>query len=358
MDTRQHLLFVGGYAAAHEPGIQAFFFNAATGALTPGAAYAGIANPSFLAIHPRARCLYAVSETDAQRDGAPGAVWALQFTEAGGDLQPLNHQASGGDWPCHLRIDPTGRWLLVTNYASGSVATLPILAGGALGAPTDLVQHRGRGPHPERQDGPHTHSTIFTPDDRFLIVADLGIDQLVVYRFDSTAGRLLIHGDAPTRPGAGPRHMAFDPAGRWLYVANELDNTVARYDYDPAAGRLRVRQIAATVSAPASESTVADIHLAAAGQRLYVSNRGDDSLAVFDIGPDGGLSPVAVAPCGGHWPRNFAIAPGGRFLVVANHHSDEVVVLPVLDGAAALGPPVARAAIPGAACVQFIARRS
>jgi 6-phosphogluconolactonase len=353
MTISQRLLYVSGYAAADAPGIHAFTFDAPSASLTARWSFSGIVNPSFIVTHPNGRWLYAVSETSQQQDGASGAVWSLALPDAMGEPQVLSQQMSGGDWPCHLALDATGRWLLVSNYASGIVGVLPILENGALGEMSDLVQHHGSGPNAERQEGPHAHSTIFAPDNRFVLVADLGIDQLVVYAFDSASGQLRRHGQAHSRPGSGPRHMAFDSTGRRLYVAHELDNTVVAYDYAAEHGELTMRQRLETLPPGAPENTVADIHLSPQGDRLYISNRGHDSIAVFPIASDGSLERIAIEPCGGHWPRNFAVAPGGEFLLVANQYSNEITVLPVLEKEAALGEPRTRVVVPGASCVQF-----
>jgi 6-phosphogluconolactonase len=353
MITLQHVLYVGSYAPADQPGIQVCTFDDATGDLTVRGSFVGVVNPSFVIVHPNRRWLYAVSET-SQQDGAPGAVWALRITREEWSMKSINHQMSGGDLPCHLEIDSTGRWLLVSNYGSGTVSVLPILSDGALGEMTDLIQHHGSGPNSERQEGPHAHSATFTPDQRFAIVADLGIDALQVYAFDSAAGRLLAPTRVSTRPGAGPRFKVFHPNGQYVYVAHELDNTVVVYDYDAANGRLRERQIVETLPPSVPESTVADILISPSGDRLYVSNRGHDSISIFEIEEDGRLARLAIRPCGGRCPRNFAFTPSGRFLLVANQESDEVVVLPVLDGEEALGAPVARTTVPGASCVHFV----
>ncbi|HMA36881.1 MAG TPA: lactonase family protein [Chloroflexia bacterium] len=351
--TPPQLLYAGSYAAADQPGIYAFTFDAATGRLAGQGSWAGIAHPSFLAIHPHRPWLFAVSETSTAEDGVAGAVWALRRRPGPAILEPINHQASGGDSPCHLAVDATGRWLLVANYGTGSVGLLPIAADGALGPAADLVQHHGRGPHPVRQAGPHAHSATFAPDGRFVLVADLGLDAVLVYALDPVAGRLQPQTQVPTRPGAGPRHLAFHPGGRHVYVANELDNTLAVYAYDAARGALQEQQVVATLPPAATASTVADIHLSAAGNRVYVSNRGHDSIAVFDVAANGQLERGSFLPCGGRWPRNFAIAPGGQFLLVANQHSDALAVLPLGDSGSTLGAPRARAVIPGVACVQF-----
>ncbi len=351
MTSSQPLVYVGSYAAAQEPGIYAFRFDGLSGKLTAAWSFAGITNPSFLALHPNGHWLYAVSEMSQHQEGKSGKVWALRLSGEGGAPQALNHLESGGDWPCHLVIDATGRWLLVSNYGSGTVGVLPILERGELGTIADLARHCGSGPNPERQEGPHAHSTILTPDNRFAIVADLGIDRLVVYAFDAASGHLSPHEQVAARPGSGPRHMVFHPSGQHLYVAHELDNTVVVYDYHAESGRLVERQAIETLLPGAPESLVADIHLTPAGDRLFVSNRGDDSVTSFAITPDGRLERLAVSACGGSWPRNFALAPDNRFMLIANQHSNEITVL---DGTETPAAPCSRAAVPGAAFVQFV----
>jgi 6-phosphogluconolactonase len=354
MIPSQHMLYVGGYAPADRAGIHGSIFDDATGELAVRGSFAGIVNPSFLSVHPNGRWLYAVSETSQQKEGTPGAVWALRCTDESCSIEPINHQLSGGDWPCHLEINATGQWLLVSNYGSGSVGVLPILPDGALGEMTDLIQHYGSGPNSERQEGPHAHSATFSPDQRFVMVADLGIDTLVAYAFDSSAGRLRELTHTNSRSGGGPRFKVFHPSGRHLYVNNELDNTVAVYEYDIESSMLRELQIIDTLLATMYDSAIAGIQISPAGDRLYVSNRGHDSISIFEIGDNGLLTRLAIRPCVGRCPRYIAISPGGRFLLVANQESDEVVVLPVLDGVERLGAPVSCINALGPSCVQFV----
>jgi 6-phosphogluconolactonase len=354
MITSHIVLYVGGYAPADQPSIHACTFDDATGELSVRDSFAGIVNPSYLLVHPNGRWLYAVSETSQQKEGMPGSVWALRCTREPWSMEQINHQMSGGDWPCHLEINATGQWLLVSNYGSGSVSVLPILPDGALGEMTDLIQHHGSGPNAERQEGPHVHSATFTPDQRFVLVADLGIDALLIYAFDAAAGRLHAQTQISSRPGAGPRFKAFHPGGQHLYLNHELDNTVVVYDYDAASGRLHEQQVVETLPPGAPSSLIAGIQISPSGDRLYVSNRGHDSISIFEIEGDGRLRPLAIRPCGGRYPRHIAITPSGRFLLVANQKSDEVVVLPVLDGVEALGEPVARISASGASCVHFL----
>jgi 6-phosphogluconolactonase len=352
------LMFTSGYAAADQPGIHAFLFDEISGALTPHGSFTGIANPSFLVVHPNGRWLYAVSEAAKDSDGRFGEVWSFRFEREPFAIEAMNHQTSNGDWPCHLRIDATGKWIIAANYGTGSAAVYPLLDDGSLGEMTDFVQHSGKGPNEKRQEGPHAHSSTFTPDNRFVIIADLGIDQLVIYSFDTATGKLGLHSAAKSQPGAGPRHTIFHPNGKWFYAANELGSTVSAYEYDAANGTLAEKQTISTLPAdePANgpENIVADIHISDSGKRLYVSNRGHNSIAVFDINDDGSLKLVSITSCGGNWPRNFALAPNGKFLLVANQYSNEICVLPVLEGQAALGTPDLREPVTGASCIQFV----
>jgi len=222
---------------------------------------------------------------------------------------------------------------------------------------TDLVQHQGGGSNLERQEGPHVHSASFTPDQRFVVVADLGMDSLMLYAFDASAGRLRLHAQIKTRAGAGPRFKAFHPGNKHLYVNHELDNTVVVYSYEAKSRKLREQQIIGTLPPGAPPSAIAGIQISPDGTRLYVSNRGHDSISVFEIKEDGLLARLALKPCGGKCPRNIAISPSGRFLLVANQESNEVTVLPVLDDSEVLGAPVARINALGAACIAFVKDR-
>ena len=358
----QSFLFASGYGAADQPGIHAFSFDGTSGTLTPHGSFRGILNPSYVVVHPNRQWLYAASETAKEGDGQFGQVWSFRFTREPFALESMNHQTTDGDWPCHLRIDATGKWIIAANYGTGNAAVYPILDDGSLGAMTDFVQHSGTGPNAARQEGPHAHSSTFTPDNRFVIIADLGIDQLVIYSFDAATGKFGRHSVAKSQPGAGPRHTIFHPNGKWFYAANELGCTVSVYEYDAVQGTLEEKQNISTLPSDAQvnalpngpETIVADIHISDSGKRLYVSNRGHNSIAVYDIQDDGSLSLVSIPSCGGDWPRNFALAPGGGFMLVANQYSNEVCVLPVLEGKEALGAPTARVSLQGASCIQFV----
>src|ERR1041385_962960 len=353
MTTNQSLVLASGYSTADQPGIQAFLFDESTGKLTTSGSYIGINVPSFLIIHPNKRWVYAVSETGLSSHNISGEVWAFQMEQEPFLLKPINRQTSRGDWPCHLQLDETGKWLVTTNYGTGNTAIYPIQWDGSLGEMTDEVQHEGHGSHADRQESAHAHSSIFTPDNRFVIVADLGMDELVIYQFDSSTGKLLPHSSVHTRPGAGPRHLVFHPNGKWFYVANELASSVTFYEYGDANDMMIEKQTLSTIPSDAPENIVADIHISSDGKRLYVSNRGHNSIAAFDIGVDGSLSPVSISSCGGSWPRHFAISPTGQFILVANQYSNEICVLPIRKGKEALGSLITRVSLTGASCIQF-----
>jgi 6-phosphogluconolactonase len=352
--SNRSFFFVSGYASVEQPGILSFSFNESTGEIRQVASYTGVNTPSFVIAHPNGKWLYAVSETGIDSHGVSGSVWSFRFISEPFSIQPINQQTSSGDWPCHLQLDATGSWLIATNYGTGNAALYPLQADGSLSEITDFVQHQGRGLNAARQEGPHAHSSIFTPDNRLAIIADLGIDQLVIYQFDQANGKLRPHSSVNTTPGAGPRHLVFHPNGKWLYTSNELNSTVSLYEYDSANDTFVDKQNIPTIPSDSPENIVADIHIADSGQRLYVSNRGHNSIAVYDIRPDGILTLVNILTCGGNWPRNFALSRSGQFLLVANQYSNEVCVLPIREGVEALGAPVARVAVTGASCVQFI----
>jgi 6-phosphogluconolactonase len=347
------LVFASGYAKADQAGIHAFVFDETNGTLAPHGSFAGITNPSFIVIHPNQRWLYAVSETDMNSAGKFGEVWAFRVERDPFTIEAINHQTTRGDWPCHLRIDATGKWIIATNYGTGNAAIYPIQADGLLGEMTDFVQHHGSGPNAARQEGPHAHSSIFTPDNRFAIIADLGIDQLVFYELDTNQGKLVPHGIVNSQQGAGPRHLVFHPNGKWLYASNELASTVTFFEYDDANGTLIEREFLSTIPSDSPENIVADIHISPTGKRLYVSNRGHNSIAAFDVNADGTLTLLSISTCGGNWPRNFALSPNEQFMLVANQYSNEICVLPILDGKEALGAPVSRVTVTGASCIQF-----
>lgn len=313
---------------------------------------AAVRDPSFLALAPGAGFLYAVNELP---DG-PGEVSA--FAMEGTALRELGRRGSRGSAPCHLAVDRSGRFVLVANYGSGTVAVLPIRPDGALDEAVAVVQHRGSGADPERQEGPHAHSVTLDPANRHAVVADLGTDRLMVYRFDAERGSLAPAEEPEVMlpPGAGPRHFAFHPGGRLAFVVNELDNTVAALGYDPERGSFQSLHGASTLPAGFhGHNQAADLHLSGDGRFLYASNRGHDSIAVWEVGADAGdLRRVQHEPSGGAWPRQFALSPDEQWLLVANERSDAVAVLRRDPGTGRLASTGQALRLPRPVCVRFI----
>jgi 6-phosphogluconolactonase len=355
------LVLVGTYTAqGATQGIYFFRQDRETGELRPAGSAAVGANPSFLAIHPSRRFVYAVNEISSS-DGRPtGGVAALALDAAAPALTVLGRRASGGAGPAYVSVDRTGRWALVANYGAGTAAALPIAADGALGDATAVVRHEGRGPRADRQEGPHAHCILADPSNRYVLVTDLGIDRVMVYRLDDRAGTLT---PAPTpfaavRPGAGPRHLAFHPTLPVLYVINELDLTVGAYRWDAQAGTLAELATVPAVSgvSPGGSTTGADVHLSPSGRFLYATVRGPNLLGVLAVDERAGtLTPVQQLPTGGDWPRNFGLDPRGRFLYAANQRSNDIVAFRVDEGTGRLTPTGHRVQLPSPVCVRFLA---
>lgn len=355
-----NLVYVGAYTAprGRAEGIYTYRLASADGALEPVAVLTGVASPSFLTMDAQKRHLYAVNEL-GMVDGKPaGGASALAIDAKTGTLTLLNQQPTHGTSPCHLILDPSGRWLLVANYSSGNVTVFPVLANGHLGAASHVVQHQGSGPNKRRQEGPHAHSVNLDPTGKLFLVADLGLDKVMAYKLDATTGKLVAHDPpwAATPPGAGPRHMAFHPNGRFLYVANEIDSTVSLFTYDAARGALQLQQTLATLPAGfTGDSTCADIHLTPSGGFVYVSNRGHDSLAIFAIDARSGrMTAAGHASTGGATPRNFAIAAGGDLLLAANQNGDNIVAFHIDAKSGALTPTGAVTKVPSPVCILIV----
>ncbi len=360
--TNGDLLYVGTYTAGtRSEGIYLVHMDRRSGQLQRVGSVDAGPNPSFLAIHPNGRVLYAVNELEKYEGRATGAVSAFAIARETGVLTRLNEQPSEGGAPCYVSVDRSGRVALVANYAGGSVALLPIEANGALAPATPVVQHTGTGPNAERQEAPHAHCILPDPSNRFALAADLGADRVFVYRLDLD-GRSLSKvdgGDAVMRPGAGPRHIAFHPTLPLVFVANELDSTVATLRFDSARGALSLLDTRSTVP-PGWTGTnyPADVHVASSGRTLYVSNRGHNSIAVFSVAEStDALALDQMVDTEGDWPRNFSLDPSGRLLLVANQRSDSVVVFGRDPDTGRLTPTRQRIGIPSPVCLRFLSPR-
>lgn len=327
---RNCLVFVGTYTGPKSRGIHAYRFDAGTGQVTPLGLAAATVNPTFLALHPTGRFLYAVNEVGEFQGRPGGSVTAFAIDRTTGKLALLNAAPTRGGGPCHLIVDRGGRNVLVANYGGGSVAVLPIGPDGRVAEPSAFVQHTGSSVHPQRQKEPHAHGVTLSPDERFLFVPDLGLDRLMAYRFDAAKGSLTPADPAfvALKPGAGPRHFGFHPNGRFAYAINELDSTVTAFAFEAGSGALKNLGSVSTLPddfAERERSTTAELAVHPNGRFLFGSNRGHDSIAVFAIASDGRLRRTAIVPTQGRTPRHFAIDPTGRWLWVANQESDNIV---------------------------------
>lgn len=349
-------LYVGTYSkGAAAGGIYRFDFDATTGRLAPKGATNDLDNPTFLALHPDGRSLYAANEI-GNFEGKPAGAASAYRIEPDGALTRLNRQASAGRGPCYVSVEPTGRALLIANYGSGSVACLPIGADGSLAEASTFVQHEGSGPNPGRQEGPHAHFIQPDPSGRFALACDLGTDEVRIYRLDAAAGRLEFHAAAKLHPGAGPRHLAFHPSGRFAYVANELDSTVTAFTWSAETGELTPFEKSSTLPPDFKETNYpAHILVHPSGRTLYLSNRGHDSIAIFNIAADGRLEARGHASTGGATPRHFALDPEGRYLLAENQESGSIVVFRVArDGG--LEPTGMQVDVPKPVCIVMRAR--
>src|ERR1700730_1397415 len=328
-----YLVYVGTYTGPSSKGIYAYGFDAATGQATSLGLAAEGGNPSFLAIDPRRRFLYAANDISNYQGQKSGGVSAFAIDAKSGKLTFLNEISSRGAGPCYVSLDKTGRYVLVANYDTGSLAVFPLLKDGRLGEASSVVQHSGHGADPKRQEGPHPHEIELSRDNRFGIVSDLGLDELLVYRFNAAKGTLAASNPpfAKVDPGAGPRHFAFHPSGKFLYVINEMASTVTGFSYNAGNGRLH--QLATVSTLPSGfkgNNDTAEVEVRPDGKFLYGSNRGHDSITVFAIDPATGVHRfVESISSGGKKPRNFEIDPSGAYLLAANQVSNNVVVFQI-----------------------------
>ena len=358
--ANQMFVYIGTYAAENEDGIHICRLDLATGQLARIGAVAGGKNPSFQALHPNGRFLYSASESSGYEGQPAGSIHAFAVDPATGQLTFLNSRSSLGQDPCHVSVDHVAGHVLAANYTGGSVVVLPIRKDGGLEVASAFVQHKGSSVHP-RQASPHAHCVNVDPADRYVVAADLGTDQVVIYRYDRQGGLITPNPQMPAarvKPGAGPRHFAFHPQGKFGYVINELNSTVTAFTYDGQHGELKAIQDISTLPADfRGENTTAEIVVSPDGKFLYGSNRGHDSIAVFSIDEQTGkLTVVSHHSTLGKEPRNFAIDPTGTYLVAANQSSGNVVVFRIDRASGKLAPTGHQIDIPKPVCVTFLAQ--
>jgi 6-phosphogluconolactonase len=354
-------IFIGTYTnRGKSQGIYRLEIDNETGRVSEPTLAAESPDPSFLAVHPTRRFLFAVNEVETFGGKRTGSLTAFTLDAKSGVLGSINKQPSQGAAPCHLSIDHTGKALLVANYSGGNVAALPIGDDGRLGPATAFVQHEGSSADKSRQSEPHAHSINLDAGNRFAVAADLGLDKLLVYKFDPLKPAL-VPNDPPfakVAPGSGPRHFAFHPDGKHAYVINELKSSVTAFDYDAERGVLsEIQTIGTLPDGFTGASSTAEVQVHPSGKFLYGSNRGHDSIAVFAIEPGTGrLKALEQVPTGGKNPRNFGIDATGKFLLAANQDSDTIKVFKIDGETGRLTPTGQIVAVPIPVCVKFVSK--
>lgn len=351
--AQKYYLFAGTYTDGDSKGIYVYQFNAATGEAVP-VSTASTENPSYLALAPGGQYLYAVNETHGAK---PGGVSAFAFDKATGQLKFLDKQESGGDDPCYVSVDAKRKWVMVANYSGGNLSALPVRDDGSVGALTQSIQHSGKGANPQRQGKPHVHSVVFSPDEHFLLAADLGMDKLSVYNFNANAiTQPLEPSDSGVniQPGSGPRHISFYPGKPYVYLMNELAGAVDVFRY--TNGKLTpFQRISSLPEGYSGAMGSADIHIAPGGKFLYASNRGDaNSIAIYSIDQAGKLHIKGFQSTLGTTPRNFMIDPTGHWLLVANQKSNNVVIFRIDPKTGLLKPAGKQIGIPSPVCLKML----
>jgi 6-phosphogluconolactonase len=352
-------LFVGTYSAGGSKGIYRFEFDPATGKIGDRELAAEAVNPSFLTIAPSHKFLYAVNEVGEVNGKKGGGVSAFSLDPLSGKLTFLNQQTSGGGAPCYVSTDKAGKNVFVANYSGGSVESLPVGEDGKLGEPTSFIQHKGTPATPKHENGPRAHSINLDAANKFAVAADLGLDQLLVYKFDAAKGTLTPN-DPPfvANPG-GPRHFAFHPNGKFGYIINELGMTVTALAYDADKGVLKPLQTITTLpkGAEGKDFSTAEVQVHPSGKFLYGSNRGHNSIAIFSIDQETGkLTPVGHATKDIKIPRNFGIDPTGQFVIVANQEGNSLVVFKIDQKTGDLTPTGEKAEVPIPVCVKMFVK--
>jgi len=362
--NKPYLVFVGTYTnKTTSKGIYAYRFDPGTGKLSPLGVAAESEDPSFLAVHPSGKYLYAVNEIDHFGAQKSGAVSAFSIDHKTGKLALLNQAATQGAGPCHISLDKSGKFVLVANYDGGSVAVFPIREDGSVGPASAFVQHSGSSVNKERQEGPHAHWIETSPDNRFALAADLGLDKILIYRFNAVKGSVTPNDPpyAKLNPGSGPRHLAFHPNGKFAYVLTEMENSVTSFSYSAAKGSLSPLQTLSTLSSLRKDYSgpkeAAEIAVHPNGKFLYTSNRaGIDTVSAFSIDHvKGTLKLIDEFPTMGKTPRNFAIDPTGKFLLAANQESNNIVTFRIDSSTGRLMPTGDIVEAPAPVCITFVA---
>jgi 6-phosphogluconolactonase len=350
------LVYVGTYTSGESKGIYNLELDLRTGELSEPELAAEVINPSFLAIHPSQSYLYSVNEISDYQGQKTGSVTAFRIELESGKLHMLDTISSGGTGPCYITTDRKGEFALVANYGGGSVSSIDIQPDGSLGRTISVIQHEGSSVDESRQKRPHAHSIQLDQTQKFALSADLGTDDLFVYRFNSEKGILTPHTipSISLPPGSGPRHFSFHPVEPYIFILNELNSTVTVVQHSEFNSFKQLQEISTLPGRSEIKNYPAEILVHSSGKFLYASNRGHDSIACYKIHRDSGrIETIGFTPTGGKTPRNFAIDPTGRFLIAANQNSSNIVIFHIDQKTGTLTNSGNSAAIPSPVCIRF-----
>jgi len=356
--AQDNLVFFGTHSVGAQKGISVAHFNSKTGVLTKPELVVEAPAPAYFIIHPDGKHLYACNSNDFAKGYTGQTITAYSIDPKNGNLTLLNQQSSGSADPSYICMDASKRFVLVANYKGGSFAVIALKPDGSLGEITANIKHTGRSVDTVRQTQPYVHSIKLDPTNHFALVADLGLDKLFVYRFNSETGSLEPNDPpfAAVAPGSGPRHIAFHPNGKFVYLINEIACTIITYAWDSTTGKLIELQTSSTLPSDfKGKNTCAEIEVYPNGKFLYASNRGHESLAVFAIdSTNGKISLLEHIPTQGHWPRNFSFDPTNKWLIVTNHNSDNAMVFKVDDKSGHLTPVGSPVPTAYPFCIRFL----
>jgi 6-phosphogluconolactonase len=356
--VRKELLYAGTFSVRGSQVIYVLTFDRAKRTLKVMQSVPSLTSPSFLTIHPSGNFLYSVNRGKAEAADNGGSVSAYGLDPKTGRLSGLNNRSSYGDEPCHIAVDKSGDYIFVSNYNRGNLVVLPLFDDGLIGGPSDAKKYVGSSVNTERQEGPHVHASVLSPDNKFLYVTDLGTDKIYIYAFDASNGTLRSTEPSEIKlsPGTGPRHFTFHPNGKFAYVSEELTSSVAVFAVNPSTGALTVLQdtVSTLPETFKGSNTTADIHTDLRGKYLYVSNRGHNSISIFSIAANGMIQLIGQEPTGGKTPRNFLMDPRGEFMFVANQDSDMITMFRVVSKTGkllAVGRPLK---VPSPVCLKYL----
>ncbi len=352
------IVFVSAFMPGRNGAIYAYRFDLLSGKLRRLHQTTDVENPFFIAIAANGHFLYVI---EAEQFGGEQHEFVAAYSIDGhdGKLIKLNRQSSLGTASCYLDVDPTGKCVVVANYRTGSLAALPVGSDGTLGQACSFIQHSGSSVHPEWQKGPNAHSAVISPDNHYVLAADLGIDKVLIYRFNPDLSKLVandMQAFATLAAGSGPRHLIFHPNGKRVYVINELGNTISLFDFASDSGMLSIQQTISTLPEDfRGTSYTADVKITPDGRFLYGTNRGHDSIAIFRIADDGRMGLVSIESSLGNGPQNLLISPDGRWLMCANMPGNDLIVFAIDSNTGGLKPVGDPVSIPMPSCIRLLA---